>query len=294
MLPVTNLIEVEIPITSDSGHLRRFAPGQHAYLSLAGHPTWKKSFKSSPFSVASIPITDGNLRFYARPLNGNTAQLAQHASAARLKHQLTVEGPYGVRDHSDKLLQYDRVLFVAGGVGATFIVPLYRQLLADMSPSRGSYRRQKVSFVWVAKSMADIEWAVPKETKEREGFLERLKVYITRASDSPDLLRETESEHANVGYAEQDEGIELEERQNLLSPEMNGSIDAKGGSELAAYADRPDLKRLIDQTFSHGSSEKVAVFVCGPNDLNHRVRRAVGSWVGRGREVWFWEETFAL
>ena len=294
MLPATNFIEIEIPITAESGHLRRFSPGQHAYLSLAGHTTWKTTFKSNPFSVSSIPIVDGNVSFYARILDGNTAQLAQQASAASLKHQLTVEGPYGVRDHSENLLQYNRVLFVAGGVGATFIVPLYRQLLADLSPSRGSYRRQKVSYVWVAKSMDDVEWALPEETKEREGFVERLKVYITRASDSSGLLRETESEHANVGYAEQDEGIELEERQNLLSLETNGSIDAKGGPELAAYAGRPDLKRLIDQTFSHGSSEKVAVFVCGPNDLNQRVRREVGSWVGRGRDVWFWEETFAL
>jgi NAD(P)H-flavin reductase len=293
----TNFIQIEIPITAESAHLRRFAPGQHAYLSLAGHPVWKTTFKSNPFSVASIPSVDGNLRFYARILNGNTAQLAQQASATSLKRQFTIEGPYGVREHSDKLLQCDRILFVAGGVGATFTVPLYRHLLADLSPSRGSYRRQKVLFVWMAKSMADVTWALPDEAKEREGFVERLRVYVTRASpgdDSSGLLREPESEHANAGLTETEEGIELEERQNLLSAESNGSVDPKRKLELAAYAGRPDLKILVDETFSHGNSEKVAVFVCGPKVLNQRVRREVGRWVGRGRDVWFWEETFAL
>ena len=297
VLSETSLVEIDIPITVESGHLRSFMPGQHAYLSLARHPAWKTTSKSNPFSLSSIPTVDGNLKFYARILNGNTAQLAQWARTIGSKQHFTIEGPYGVRDHSEKLLHFDRALFVAGGVGATFIVPMYRQLLADLSPSRGSYRRQKVSFVWVAKSMDDVQWAFPEEAKEREGFIERLKVYITRASTGGDpsaLLRETESEHANTGYAETEVGIELEERQNLLPIDANGSFGAKEGSDVAAYAGRPDLTKLVDQTFSHASSEKVAVFVCGPGGLSRRVREEVGRWVARGRDVWFWDETFAL
>jgi ferredoxin-NADP reductase len=293
----TNLVEIDIPITNESRQLGRFVPGQHAYLSLAGHPA-SRTFRSNPFSVSSIPSSDGSIRFCARILDGNTTLLARKASATNSKHQFTIEGPYGVRDHADKLLQYDSVLFVAGGVGATFIIPLYRQLLADLSPSRGSHRRQKVSFVWVAKSMADTKWALLEDPRENEGFVERLKVYVTRASSGDELsgpLRSDDrSEDANAGYTETEEGIEMQEQEGLLSRDANGSVDQKGGSKVAAYAGRPDLKRLVDQAFSRANSERVAVFVCGPKSLSQRLRGEIGRWVSRGQDVWFWEEAFAL
>ena len=296
LVPDTDLVKIDIAITNESRQLGRFAPGQHAYLSLAGHPA-SRTFRSNPFSVSSIPSSDGKLQFCARILDGNTALLARQANTTNSNQQFAIEGPYGVRDHADKLLQYDRVLFVAGGVGATFIVPLYRQLLADLSPSMGSYRRQKVSFVWVTKSMADMRWALSNDPKESEGFVERLKVYVTRASSEDDmfgLLRNEENEDLNAGYSETEEGIELQEQESLLSRDANGSVDQKGGVKIAAYAGRPDLKRLVDQTFSDANSERVAVFVCGPSSLSQRLRREVGRWVSRGRDVWFWEEAFAL
>lgn len=293
VLPDTNLVELDIPISTESSHLRTFAPGQHAYLSLS-RPSGLKTYRSNPFSVSSIPNADGTLRFCARILDGNTALLAKRASATRLKQQFHIEGPYGARDHADKLLQYGRVLFVAGGVGATFIVPLYRQLLIDLSPSRGSYRRQKVSFVWITKSMADMRWALPEDTKERDGFVERLKVYVTRGSAGDFRLREAEEGDASTGYAETEEGIELQERENLLPHNANGAVSSKGDLTLAARSGRPDLRKLIDLTFSHASSERVAVFVCGPADLSQKVRGEVGKWVGRGRDVWVWDEHFAL
>lgn len=295
LLPDTNLVAVDIPITTEKTHLRAFAPGQHAYLGIeAADSPMSKSYKSNPFSVSSIPTADGSLRFCARVLDGKTKLLAEYASEGRQKYNFYIEGPYGLRDHVEKLLQYDRVLFVAGGVGATFILPLYRQLLGDLSPSRGSYRRHKVSFVWITKSMADVEWALPDDKKERDGLVERLKVYVTRAALADTSLRAAEYEDADTVYAETEEGMEMQERENLLSRDANGHVDPKEGAHLAAYAGRPDLKRIVDQTFSHASSEKVAVFVCGPGNLSQRLRREVGRWVDRGRDVWFWEEFFAL
>jgi len=95
IIPGTNLLDIEIPLPKGDSARRRWQPGQHAYVSLSGHPMLR-TFRSNPFSVTSIPSTDGRLRFVARVLDGNTAKLAQAASAAKTSLSLTVEGPYGV------------------------------------------------------------------------------------------------------------------------------------------------------------------------------------------------------
>jgi hypothetical protein len=152
----SNLLEINIPITTRSKQksIMQWQPGQHVYISLAHGPIYMRSLKSrSPFTIASLPCEDGNLKLAARILDGNTAALAkattEGATGKATSIPLILEGPYGLSTHPTTLLQYNRVLFIAGGVGATFVVPLYRTLLRDLSPSPGSRRRQNVAFVWV-------------------------------------------------------------------------------------------------------------------------------------------------
>ncbi|KAI6903193.1 hypothetical protein D0869_13584 [Hortaea werneckii] len=284
LIPNTRLIEIIVQPPQET--LRKWCPGQHVYVSLAGHP-FLRTFKSNPFTIASLPSIDGHIRVVAKILDGNTARLAQIATddrkGANLDSQpISLEGPYGVASHSDRLLQYDRILFVAGGVGATFILPLYRQLLADLSPSSGSYRRQKVDFVWVARERAEVVWAMPDEVKEREAFRERLTVYLTgRDGDA-----------VGSGAGREDDGIELTERETLLAGD--GEDGESSGFELDAQVGRPDLRTIVDRTFAHGMAEKVAVVVCGPAGLDDSLRRAVGRHVEQGRDVWYWEERFAF
>ena len=299
-IPNTSLVEIVVPNDS-SAALKRLAqdlrPGQHAYISLAGN-SFLHNFRSNPFTVASVPNTDGHIKFVARALNGNTKLLLSHAEkvSSDTKVDITVEGSYGLNTHEDRLLQYDRVLFVAGGVGATFIVPLYRQLLADLSPGKGSYRRQKVNFVWIARTKSEVIWAVPTSSREKENFAERLKICLTGAS--------TEGNGNAMGYDdnveaaavdENEDGIELEEQKQLLSnvAQSNGNSVADA-NDLAIYAGRPDLRRLVHETLSHGGSERVAIVVCGPKTLSHSLHREIAPWVKRGREVWFHDESFSL
>jgi NAD(P)H-flavin reductase len=295
-LPGTNLVEIVVPMAKDGAV---WQPGQHAYVSVASHPLLR-TFRSNPFTVASIPANDKHLRFVVRLMDGSTAKLA-HAGAQTQK--VMVEGPYGLATHAERLLGCDRVLLVAGGVGATFIVPLYRQLLADLSPSRGSYRRQKVRFVWAARKRADVEWAVPAAGAEKDSFCERLSVYVTgeggeasasaSASSGVGMRRglATADEGDDDGNVTGEDGIELEERKTLLAEDEAGR-EGESGS-LSVMAGRPDVGACIDEVFSHGRSERVAVVVCGPYSLSHRVRTEVAGWVGRGRDVWFWDERFA-
>lgn len=296
LLPNSSLVEINIPLPKAAlGKQRsKWQPGQHAYVSLASHP-FLRTFRSNPLTLASIPATDGSFRFVARVLDGNTAKLAQHAIARESSTQtMSVEGPYGVATHADKLLEYDRVLLVAGGIGATFLVPLYRQLLTDLSPSKGSYRRQRVSFSWVARSKSDVTWALPSDPKEREGFVERLDVHLTGSSTdssavNPSSGAGTMSQESTTAYGEPEDGLELEEHKELLSKEQ----DEDGGADFIPLSGRPSIAEVVGRAFAHGSTEKVAVVVCGPRSLNQASRREVGRYIARGRNVWFWEERFS-
>lgn len=283
----TNLAEVKIPLTKGSS---KWLPGQHVYISLQGHP-FTRTFRSNPFTVASIPHVDGQLRFMARILDGNTRKLAQ---SIEQNQRISVEGPYGLATHADKLLTYDRVLFIAGGIGSTFTVPLYRQLLSDLSPSKGSARRQKVEFVWAARSLADTAWAIDTlDEKERGGFLERLQIHLTQNSRS-----ETSSQLDKAFVIDEDdqgpdeEGIELEQRRNLLSEDATIDVKTEGHTELPIQYGRPDLALLIETLFAHSGTERVAIIVCGPRALSRSIRREVGRFALSGREVWLHEECF--
>jgi NAD(P)H-flavin reductase len=299
-IPNTSLVEIVVSNDSSAASKRLaqdLRPGQHAYVSLAGK-SFLHTFRSNPFTIASIPNTDGHIKFVARALNGNTKLLLSNAEkvSSDTKVNITVEGSYGLNTHEDRLLQYDRVLFVAGGVGATFIVPLYRQLLADLSPGKGSYRRQKVSFVWIARTKSEVTWAVPADLREKEGFAERLKICLTdpNTEGNGSTMRYDDNIEA-AAVDENEDGIELEEQKQLLSnvaqSNGNGPADAK---DLSIYAGRPDLRRLVHETLSHGGTERVAIVVCGPKTLSQSVRREVAPWVKRGREVWFHDESFSL
>jgi hypothetical protein len=94
---------------------------------------------------------------------------------------------------------------------------------------------------------------------------------------------------------ENEDGIELEEQKQLLSDvaQSNGN-SAADANDLSIYTGRPDLRRLVRGTLSHGGNERVAIVVCGPKTLGHSIRREIAPWVKRGREVWFHDESFSL
>lgn len=145
--------------------------------------------------------------------------------------------------------------------------------------------------------MAEVAWAIPSDPKAKEGFAERLQVYLTQdiAGVSADAAAEFaigEDEEEQTRLGEGEEGIELEEQQKLLA--ADGASEKKGESGLSTRAGRPDLSRAVEQTFTHSSSESVAIVVCGPRALSQDLRKHVGRWVRRGRDVWLWNEHFNL
>ena len=195
------------------------------------------------------------------------ADLAKHPQPI----SLLLEGPYGSAKHfPDLASNFNRVLLVAGGVGATFTLPIYRDLL-----SKG--KESMVKFVWSVKSEADAQWGIEALKEQCEGRLpETFELYVSRKASS-----------AGSGRRKRDESIELQEREGLLGDEevSLGENVRKG---------RPDIPAIVDEVFalSRGGEERVAVLVCGPSGLGASVRKEVGRWVARGRDVFWHAEEF--
>ncbi|KAF1958386.1 hypothetical protein CC80DRAFT_30001 [Byssothecium circinans] len=293
LLPGTDLVQVRIPLTTMHSALN-WQPGQHVYLSVPTGSAYSFSVKdqfalrnhTNPFTVASIPVRDKELLLVARTLSGHTKKLADLARSLSSDGQLpsiplAIEGPYGASTHFPDFSRFDRVLFVAGGVGATFVMPIYRSLIDFHDPDHAGH--PEIRFVWAVKKLADTQWAFPSPTEE-EGSdtgseshsTDAVEVFVTRGSGT--------GLHV-IGNGDE---VELEEADQLLSMEEEMKKPRKG---LVIKTGRPKIGAIVDEVFSQGSS--VAVIACGPGRLTKKLNASVEQWVKQGHEVYYHEETFA-
>ncbi|KAF4537499.1 FAD-binding domain-containing protein [Lasiodiplodia theobromae] len=153
-------------------------PGQHVFLSC--HTL--VPLQSHPFTIASIP-EDGKMEFYVKSEGGATARFFRHAEKLRLlpaevhleearRKAVAIDGPYG---RLRPLRQFDSVVLFAGSTGATFTVPLLRDIVVHWKNQHQRSRRgaspyetrllrmggvvtRRVRFVWVVKSRGQCSW----------------------------------------------------------------------------------------------------------------------------------------
>lgn len=148
--------------------------GQHLFL--ACHPLAPLS--SHPFTIASLP-EDGKMEFVVRAKNGATKRFFKYAEKAYLSLPTTtgkrntgrsvlIDGPYAT---IRPLRQFDSLVFIAGSTGATFTMPLMRDIVQEWKGSRsttssrlpglstpaGAVTRH-IRFVWVVKRKAAVKW----------------------------------------------------------------------------------------------------------------------------------------
>ncbi|QDS70121.1 hypothetical protein FKW77_005359 [Venturia effusa] len=140
--------------------------GQHVFLSCYS----VVPLQSHPFTIASIP-EDGKIEFYVKTEKGATKKFNGHAekllllpdSHAPMVKSVAIEGPYG---QIRPLRQFDSVIFFAGSTGATFTMPLLRDIVTGWKQGNGggTWLRpagvvtRHVRFVWVVKSRGQLSW----------------------------------------------------------------------------------------------------------------------------------------
>ena len=281
LVPHTNLISLTIRLNKDLNS-RTYIPGQHIYVSLPAtltSPLYK--FRMNPFTVANLPAKDGSINLVARGLSGTTEILTR---ITRDLHgeptAVGVEGPYGAAANFPDLANtYDRVLLVAGGVGATFTMPIYRSVL-------GTARKDQVRFIWAVRSVAEASWALSALREDPgSGLPKRFELYVTGKQDA----------RGAAAWGDDGEEIELQERGQLLREEEDdGAEEGKHGAKSGpGKHGRPDLRRSVDEVFGDADVKKVAVLVCGPSGMGDALRKEIGRWVAKGREVWWHHEEFS-
>jgi NAD(P)H-flavin reductase len=293
-IPGTNLLKIRIPGPAwgvpplMGAGTPGWVPGQHVYVKQS------PAMPRRPLTVVSLPPREGqdggdecsnidlvislppregqdgggecsNIDLVRRFLDGPDT-----VEKGRIDQNVTlfVEGPYGeAARYVPALLRAGSsgglIMLVAGGVGATFTVPIYLSVLAKRQSTKD------IHLVWFVKSIHDAEWGLAMLRTAKVPEL-NVTVYVTKKSDG--IL-------GNVG--EQKSGL------RLLSygrrPDMKAVVD--GVFSLNGAQEKGPTK----------NSAKVNVLACGPPSMTLALRREVGKHVmGYGRNVFYHEEAFGL
>ncbi|KAI1427711.1 ferric reductase like transmembrane component [Xylaria sp. FL1777] len=283
LIPDTDLIK--LVGTIPKGKIDRFAknPGTHIYLSIpsASRPTRNPiapgnlvfEFSFNPFSVAAVDEASGQLTLVARrhdgPMTRAFTKLANNTDATS-KVKLAFDGPYGCAKRFPNLAssEFDRILLVAGGVGATFTLPLYRWILAENPAAR-------VQMAWAVRSAGDATWP---ETSEGKSIVDDDNIQLFLTGNIVETL------NPDVRLSDDSEDVELVSISNNRQQTRQTPMPSDK---------RPNLKTIVDDVFKQGFEERVAVLVCGSDPMARELRSHVGNWVRKGRYVWWHNESFA-
>ena len=307
-IPGTSLIKISASIPHAKVNRFRAHPGSHVYLGIPDAARKSMSatsishllfeFLFNPFTVAAVDEDSGDLTLVARHNGGPmTAALGRLAGAVRPRNAnsgsrnedkipLSIEGPYGAASRFPQLgTDFDRILLVAGGVGAAFTLPLYRSIVGE-NPGA------KVEMVWAIRGAGEATWAVTGPAAQALLKDNNLRLFVTGDMAGPEALdsprRTAPGDRAN-GQAE---GSGADDGEVEMSAMYR---DRRRGRYTSQHnRKRPDLKKMVDDQFKYGPEERVAVLVCGPQEMARELREHLGSWVHRGRLVWYHNEGFGF
>lgn len=284
LLPETDLVSISVPMDKKFNS-QTYRPGQHVYLAL---PSLPQKLRLNPFTIANLPAREHEIQLVARVLSGTTALLSDFAARSQ-PTKLLIEGPYGAAEFFPNFAKFQRILFVAGGVGATFIMPIYRNLLQQSKQNGDSPR---LRFVWAVSSLADASWGIRTLKQEHKSLPDSFQLYLTRNQSMEISTKRSATRPAVINDTGEDDEIELGERSELLRGDSMDDAPSESNKIQDVKQSRPHLPSIVDEVFSHNSAEKVAVLVCGPSGMGKSLRKEVGRWVYRGRDVFWHNEDF--
>ncbi|KAL6852715.1 hypothetical protein ACO1O0_007263 [Amphichorda felina] len=288
-VPGTNLIRIEATISPSQIPSFQARPGSHVFVqippasrpsrSLASGSNYIFELTRNPFTVSSVNAACNTITLIARrragPLTNHLSTLSSSSTDSPVT--LDIQGPYGAIGKSLPSLlagAYDRILLFAGGVGATFALPAYRAIHAD-SPTA------HVTLVWAVRSAAEATWATSSapDSSSSSGAASVLD------DKNVQLFLTGDMGVADTSGPSGGEGVRGVEMADLRRGE-------RGGRSGVRNRKRPDVRKIVDDTFRKGREESVAVIVCGPAEMVRDVREGVRPWAMKGRRVWWHSEAF--
>lgn len=255
----------------------KWEPGQHVFLSCHG----LAPLQAHPFTIASLPA-DGKLEFLVKSKSGSTRKFFRHAEESRglppassnkcHDKSVILEGPYG---RIRPLRQFDSVFLIAGSSGATFTVPLMRDIVSNwmvntqgrfdtsnpLLPSSKCAATRFIRFVWVIRSRSQYTWFASE--------LETVNATVTQLKNASHKVEVEMSIY--ITCDENLEAINTSSGRNIVlegkDPEAYGGTPCTPQDNRLEYVSEKakDSVMSVDSGSSDPRMEASAATSCGPN-----------------------------
>ncbi|KAI0129163.1 ferric reductase like transmembrane component [Xylariales sp. AK1849] len=280
LIPDTDLMKIALKVPQQTATHFRDSPGCHIYMNVpvASRPSSNPlsmsylafEFMFNPFTVASVNGGTRELILVARQCKGPMTRALAGFAGSRSKVPLSIEGPYGVARRFPSLVgpKIDRILLFAGGVGSTFILPIYQYIIGENPAAH-------VDMIWAVREAGEATW--PASGMEKSILdNDRIQLFLTgNIFDSDNGAGSSSGASGGVEMGQ----MQKDHKRKKYTLDHNRK--------------RPDLKKIVDEAFRQGQEDCVAVLVCGPDNMARELRGYVGDWVRKGRQVWWHNESFS-
>ncbi|KAF8654822.1 hypothetical protein HU200_061456 [Digitaria exilis] len=291
-----NVLSLRFDVESPPhGRRFRYKSGQYVFLNCAA----VSPFEWHPFSITSAP-QDDYVSVHIRDAGDWTHKLKEIFEKAKNKEptgqlptennghetamtnpnwpKVRIDGPYGAPAQDYK--QYDVVLLVGMGIGATPMISIIKDILNNMKhhlnasgdvevgtasvsgtgttapSSSSSFRTRRAYFYWVTREQGTFDWfhKVMDEVVEAdmEGVIEL-------------------HNHCTTVYEEGDARSILISMLQSISQAKDG-IDVVSGTRVRTHFGRPNWPRVYRRIADTHRHQRVGVFYCGNQVLTKELR----------------------
>ncbi|KAI2470946.1 ferric reductase NAD binding domain-containing protein [Annulohypoxylon bovei var. microspora] len=271
--------------------ISRARPGKHCYVWLPKIRT----FETHPFTI----VANDPFELVINSYSGFTRSLHDHAMknpGASLK--VSVEGPYGTLPDP---MDFDKVVLVAGGSGATFTFGIASDMLSRMSENS----KQQIDFIWAVKGHDNLTWF----TQHLNNLLNHvhapkiaLKVHVTRLGPSSlrnPSLATSDTSTTDLGPSALEKGTpdyiassgpassaatryesDREEKDAAQHMDLPSAATSTTNLNLPIRTGRPDTEAEIKAAVnSMTKNQRVLIASCGPDALSNVVRNVAASCI---------------
>ncbi|CAK7227140.1 hypothetical protein SEUCBS140593_006477 [Sporothrix eucalyptigena] len=126
----------------------RAVPGKHVLMWIPRI----RCFEMHPFTIIDTEAANGTTEFVVKSYNGFTRKLHAYATAnPGAKMWAAAEGPYGTFPDP---MEYDKIILIAGGSGASYTFGLVGNMLERMD----AQSTKNIVFIWTAKTQETLTW----------------------------------------------------------------------------------------------------------------------------------------
>ncbi|KAI1327213.1 ferric reductase NAD binding domain-containing protein [Xylariaceae sp. FL0255] len=272
--------------------LHRARPGKHCFVWLPG----VRAFETHPFTiVASEPM-----ELVINSYSGFTRDLHRYATnnpGGRLA--VSLEGPYGTFPDP---MDYDKVILLAGGSGATFTMGVAANMIQRMKQDSN----KQIEFIWATQAHDNIAWFrqhLNKLINHEHASKIAMRIHLTRAIPqsntslasatslpSPPPLNRTLSQAVTERAPTPPMDLDAVVTPQTSSTTLRDNDAEKAGAvhqevvapakEVPIINGRPDVAAMIRTAIaSVPRNERVLVAACGPTGLMNTVRNTTAACI---------------